>query len=422
MSFDDTLTLIQNTCQSGSRLGLDRMNELMFLLGNPEKQSRFIHVAGTNGKGSVCSMLSSVLSVAGYKVGLYTSPHLISYCERMKINGIDISEENFSLLAEKVISCAKRMHDTPTEYELLTAMAFLWFTRQKCDIVVLEVGLGGRLDATNVIPAPEVAVIMNIGLEHTEILGNTLAEIAEEKAGIIKDGCVVVTYPGTPEVEHTYAEICTQKYANLQKVRFEDLAIQTENIDGQCFRWKDLSNLNIRLLGKHQARNAAVALETLAILQKRGWNISEQAIRNGLSSAQWPARLEVLQREPLFLLDGAHNPQCAQALADSLRALLPNEKFIFIVGVLADKDYPSVLGKLMPLAQEFICLTPSSDRALSAKELAGYLIDRGASATYHNNIACGIQAALSLAKDSGSIVAFGSLYLAGDIRNNVLQS
>lgn len=417
MNYENTLNLIQESCWAGSHLGLDRMNELMFLLGNPEKHLRFIHVAGTNGKGSVCAMLSSILTAAGYKVGLYTSPHLNSYCERFKINGNDISEEEFYTLVQNVVSYTKLMHDKPTEYELITALALLWFAKQDCDIVVLEVGLGGRLDATNVIPIPEAAIITNIGLEHTDILGATLPEIAAEKAGIIKKTGAVVTYPSTPEVETVYQTQCQKKRAMWKKVSFNDVTAITDNLDGQCFTWKKLSNLNTPLIGKHQRCNAAVVLETLNILQKRGWVISEESIRTGLTTVNWPARLEVLSRNPLFLLDGAHNPQCAQMLAENLRTLLPGKKFIFVVGVLADKDYPAVLKEMIPRAHKFICLTPNNTRALPARELASYLIAQGANASFYDDFACGITAAFNSPEAQNGIIAFGSLYLAGQIRN-----
>lgn len=416
MNLEQTYDLIQSVSWKGSRLGLERMERLMALLGNPEKDLKFIHVAGTNGKGSVCAMLSSVLASAGYTVGLYTSPHLISYEERFQINGQQIMPTELAQLADRLAPCVEAMEDQPTEFELLTAMALVWFAQKNCDIVILEVGLGGRLDATNVIPAPEAAVIMNIGLEHTDILGHTLGEIAGEKAGIIKEGCTVVAYPGEPEVEQVYRLVCARKHARLRMVSFAEIAIRDADIHGQRFRWNDLDDLQIGLLGRHQVYNAAVALETLTLLRERGWNISRQAVRQGLAAARWPARLEVLRHDPVFLLDGAHNPQCAQALADGLRALLPGRRFVFLAGVLADKDYPAVMNTMLPLAQEFICLTPDSERALPAGELAGYLRSLGAQAVACENVRSGVRAALQAAGNDGCIAAFGSLYLAGSVR------
>lgn len=421
MNIEQTYDLIQSVSWKGSRLGLERMERLMALLGNPERELKFIHVAGTNGKGSVCAMLSSVLAAAGYTVGLYTSPHLISYEERFQINGQQITPAELAQLADRLAPCVETMEDKPTEFELLTAMALVWFAQKNCDIVILEVGLGGRLDATNVIPAPEAAVIMNIGLEHTEILGHTLAEIAGEKAGIIKAGCDVVAYPGEPEVEQVYRSICAEKHARLRMVSFAEVTIRDADIHGQRFRWNDLDELQIGLLGRHQIYNAAAALETLALLRERGWSISEQAVRQGLSLARWPARMEVLRHDPLFLLDGAHNPQCAQALADGLQALLPGRRFVFLAGVLADKDYPAIMNTMLPLAQEFICLTPDSERALPAGEFAEYLRSLGARAEACDDVSAGIRAALDAAGSAGCVVAFGSLYLAGSVRAGVLD-
>lgn len=419
MNPDNTHPLLQSARRLGSRPGLERMETLLALLGNPEKHLKCVHVAGTNGKGSVCAMLSSVLTAAGCTVGLYTSPHLVSCEERIRINGQSISPSEFARLADRLAPLAEHMADKPTEFELLTAMALLWFYQNGCDIVVLEVGLGGRLDATNVIPPPEAAVIMNIGLDHTEVLGNTLAEIAGEKAGIIKNGCPVIAYPAPPEVQRVLKAVCTEKHAALHSVWREDIQLQSAGLDGQRFCWKSLSDLSIHLSGIHQVYNAAAALETLSVLRSRGWHIPEQAIRRGLSAARWPARLEVLRREPLFLLDGAHNPQCAQALADSLRALLPGRKFVFLTGVLADKDYPAIMEAMLPLAQEFICLTPDSERALPAEELAVWLTRHGARACCCGDTSSGVRRALDAAGRGGCVVAFGSLYLAGGIRNSL---
>ncbi len=410
------MALLKGVTRQGSWLGLERMNELLRLLGDPHKELRFIHVAGTNGKGSVCVMLSSILTAAGYVTGLYTSPHLVTYGECMRVNGENISEAELCVLATTVRLCAEQMAENPTEFEILTAMALLYFSQKHCDIVVLEVGLGGRLDATNVIPVPEVAVIMNIGLEHTDVLGNTLEQIAGEKAGIIKEGGVVVVYQCVSEVEAVFETVCASRHASLRKARFIDVIFLEENLDRQCFHWRQFSNLTIRLLGKHQIYNAVMALETVELLYEKGWNIPETAIRDGLAAAKWPARLELLSREPMFILDGAHNAQCAQALSESIRQLFPGKKPVFLTGVLADKDYPQIMSLITPLAQEFFCLTPFSERALHAEELTTYLKEQGAKAVACGDVESGIFAALTAAGEEGIVVAFGSLYLAGGVR------
>lgn len=421
MNGEEFERLLQSVSWQGSRLGLERMARLVELLGDPQKKLKFVHVAGTNGKGSLTALVSSVLTAAGYKTGVYTSPHLVSYCERMVVDGEAISEKDLFELAEAVKPCVEQMEDKPTEFELLTGMALLYFARQKCDIVVLEVGLGGRLDATNIIPAPEAAVIMNIGLEHTQILGDTLEKIAGEKAGIIKEGCAVVTYPGTPEVEAVYQRVCARYHAVWRKTDVSGLTFLSEDLYGQFFDWKGLPGLHIGLLGGHQRCNAAVALETIEVLREKEWNIPDAAIRTGLAAARWPARLEVLGREPLFILDGAHNGQCAQALADSLNCLLPGRKLVFLAGVLADKDYREIMGLMLPMAQEFFCLTPFSERALPAAELAALLTELGGKATVCETVEEGVEKARNAAGKDGVVVSFGSLYLAGAVRETYLN-
>jgi len=421
VNMDQFMEFLQSVSWQGSRLGLERMERLMELLGHPEKQLKFVHVAGTNGKGSLTALVSSVLTAAGYRTGVYTSPHLVSYCERMAINGEDIPEEELFALAAQVKPAVEQMEDKPTEFELLTGMALLWFAQQNCDAVLLEVGLGGRLDATNIIPAPEAAVIMNIGLDHIQILGDTLDKIAAEKAGIIKEGCAVITYPGTEEVESVYRQICDRRHALWRKADLSRMTFVSEDLFGQTFHWDGLSGLKIRLLGEHQRKNAAVALETIGVLRERGWAISDEAIRIGLDNARWPARLEVLGREPLFILDGAHNGQCAQALADSLNSLLPGKKLVFLTGVLADKDYHDIMALMMPMAKEFFCLTPFSERALPAAELTARLTQWGAKATCCGSVEEGIRMALASAGKDGAVVSFGSLYLAGAVREAFMK-
>lgn len=416
MKLSEAVSFIQAASWQGSRLGLERIAELMARLGDPERDLKFVHVAGTNGKGSVAAMLAAILTAAGYRTGLYTSPHLCRYHERMQIDGVPISDGDLCAAAETVKIQADRMDDPPTEFERITAMALVYFAQKACDIVVLEVGLGGRLDATNVIPPPEAAVITNLGLEHTDVLGDTLAQIAWEKAGIVKPGCAVVSYDSAPEALEVIGAVCAERGAPLTRVRRSDLRLLSQGLEGQRFSWRDLEDLYLPLLGEHQLHNAAVALETVRVLGRGKWNIPEKAVRDGLAAARWPARLEVLSRDPLFLLDGGHNPQCAKALADSLKQLLPGQKFLFLIGVLADKDYPAIVGQMLPLAQEFICLTPDSGRALPAGELAAYLEGEGARAAACADVPSGIAAALCAADGARAVVAFGSLYLAGAVR------
>ena len=312
---------------------------------------------------------------------------------------------------------ADAMEDHPSQFELVTAIAMQYFYEQRCDVVVLEVGMGGALDSTNAIDAPELAVITNIGLEHTEYLGNTLEEIAATKAGIIKSGASCVCYDGAPEVTAVVRAVCAEKNVPLSCVAFSNLESRRYDLSGQDFAWKG-TEYHLNLIGEHQLHNAALVLTGIEALRARGWDIPEAAVAEGLRTVQWPARLEVLHRSPLFLLDGGHNPQCAAALSRSLEVLLPGQKVIFLTGVLADKDYERIFSLLLPRAREFLCVTPDSPRRLTAEELSAYLRSRGARAEACDSVASGISRALERASGACPVVAFGSLYLAGAIRSN----
>lgn len=420
MTAAEAIEYIEKGIWSTTRLGLERTYELLELLGNPQKKLKIIHVAGSNGKGSTCAMLDEILRRAGYRTGLYTSPYILSFCERMRVNGEDIPGERLAEVTEHVKALADSMEDHPSQFEMVTAIALQYFYESGCDIVVLEVGMGGATDSTNAIDAPEVAVITNIGLEHTEYLGDTLEKIATVKGGIIKTGCHAVCYDGAPEVSKTIAKICEEKQVPLTQLDFSHLESVSQSLEGQDFRWKG-QPYRVKLTGPHQLCNAAVVLETVETLRTRGWKISETAVREGLEHVCWPARMEVLQHDPLMIVDGGHNPQCTQMLKESLNQLLPGRKVIFLAGVLADKDYPQIMELLMPMAQEFVCLTPANERALPAKDLADYLCSLGAKAMACDSVEDGIRAARAAAGDDGVVVAFGSLYLAGVVRKAFFQ-
>ena len=415
MTEREAIEYIENQGWSETRLGLDRIRALLAALGNPQEQLRFVHVAGSNGKGSTCAMLDSILRCAGYRTGLYTSPYIECFNERMRVNGEDIPGTELARITERVKAIAEAMDDHPSQFELVTAIAMQYFYECRCDIVVLEVGMGGALDSTNVIPAPEVAVITNIGLEHTEYLGSTITEIAAAKAGIIKPGCSAVCYDGEQAATAVVEKVCHHYGVNLRRADFTRLVPASETLDGQRFRYKGTEHA-ISLLGGHQLKNAAVALETVDALRERDWDIPQWAVERGLLDARWPARLEVLGRLPLFILDGGHNPQCASALAESLDRLLPGEKSVFLMGVLADKDYAAMVDAVLPLAERFICVTPESARALPAGELCEFLRERGAEAETCGSMDDGILKALLAAGEDGCVISFGSLYMAGAVR------
>lgn len=396
--------------------GLSRIRTLLSMLGNPHKSMKYVHIAGTNGKGSTSAMTASILREAGYCVGLYTSPCLRSFNERIRINGVMITDTEIMELTERIRLCCEKMEDRPTEFEMVTALAFLYFKQAECDIVVLEVGMGGEFDATNIIDCPEVAAITAIGLDHTEFLGNTIEEIARTKSGIIKPGCDAVVYEQDECILNEIQKHCSSIGVRMNVTDFSKIRPLSHSLEGQCFDFEKYRSLQIRLLGKHQLKNAAMAVKITECLISRGFRISESAIRLGLSRAKWDARFEILGVSPVFILDGGHNPQCADTIAETLSEYLPNVKPVFLMGVLADKDYKSILKKLVPLGAHFVTVTPENPRALPAHELADYI-----SANYNIGVTVcasvpeGVAAAQKLAGLSGAVCAFGSLYMAGTI-------
>ena len=465
MTITEAIEYINAHTWSQWKLGLSRTEELLRLLGNPQKQLRFVHVAGSNGKGSTCAMVERILREAGYVTGFYPSPYIEDFRERIQVCGEYITEEALCRITARVRDAADSMEDHPSQFEIITAIGLLYFAEKNCNIVVLEVGLGGIFDSTNVIDAPEVAVITNIGLEHTEYLGNTLAEIARNKCGIIKSGADVVCYENAAEVMDVVRRVCEEKGCPLHIARYSRIQLIEKGLEGQTFRFlhdqapasQDIAisadePLRLGLLGEYQLHNAATALTIVEALRGRGWKIPQEAVCQGLAEVRWPARFEVLSRHPLFILDGGHNPQCAEALAESLREYLPDrnsdltdresdlpgrkadlgKKAVFLMGMLADKDYRAVIDIISPFAAGFVCLTPDSPRALPAEKLAAELQERGFYAKPCGTAAEGIKEALSLAVRLGGrgcgtedtseegalpVVSFGSLYMAGAVRS-----
>lgn len=419
ITYDDALNYIENYTWSNTRLGLSRTCELLDVLGNPQDELKFIHVAGSNGKGSTCAMLSSILSKAGFKTGFYLSPHLFSFCERFQIDRKQISEEDFIDITRKVAAAADSLDDHPSQFEISTAIAFLYFKTQCCDIVVLEVGMGGSLDSTNVIKVPEVAVICNIGLDHTDFLGSTLAEIAENKAGIIKPGCEVVCYEMEGDALSVIENRCKRLNTPLQISNFDSLKYLNQSVKSQSFSYEGIE-YSISLLGEHQCKNASVAIEVIKALRSRGWAVSDEALKIGLRDAKWPARFEILSLDPIFILDGGHNPQCASSIAKAISDYLPEQKLKLVIGMLADKNVNEVIDIIAPKVSEFHCLTPDSDRAMSADELAGLIRLKGLNAKSHASSEDCLSEVLDSANNQ-PIMAFGSLYLAGELRESAAK-
>ena len=417
MTYEEALSYIHSICWKGSKLGLDRTRELLGKLNDPQKELKFIHIAGTNGKGSTAAMLSSILEEAGYRVGLYTSPFINRFNERMQVNHQPIPDEELAALTEYVRPHADAMADSPTEFELITALAMVWFARQKCDIVVLEVGMGGELDSTNIIDVPEAAVIAAMGMDHVKELGPTMADIARAKAGIIKEGGRVVSYGGNPEADEVIAAVCRARNASLCQPDFSAIVPGDFSLEGQTFSYKGWRGLRIPLVGAYQMNNAAVVLETVEVLRQRGWSVSDEAVRQGLADTRWPARFEVLRRDPVFIVDGGHNPHGIRATAESLRRLFPGRKITFVTGVMADKDVEHILGLIVPLADQFFTVRPDNPRAMDAGELARRIEAMGAKATACASVRDGVDRAIQAEGPHGVACALGSLYMSGEVRS-----
>ena len=373
MSYESTLEYIHSVKWQGSKPGLSRTRELLNALGNPEKELKFVHVAGTNGKGSTCACIASVLQCAGYRTGLYTSPYITRFNERMQVNGEQISDEELAPSTAEIRPHADAMEDLPTEFELITALGMKYFVSKKCDIVVLEVGMGGELDSTNVIDTPEVAVITAIGLDHSKQLGATLPVIASSKACIIKPGGDVVIYGGDEAVEAVIESACKKQGAKLHRPDFDKLNITGVDLDACRFDYGPYKGINLPLIGTYQPYNAAVAITALEVLRGRGYKISDADIVEGLDAVVWQGRFEGLGRNPVFILDGSHNPHGMQATAKSLGEHFKGRKIVFLTGVMADKDVAGMMSYIAPMAKCFVAVKPHNPRAMNPEELARIL-------------------------------------------------
>lgn len=391
-------------------IGLGAIRELLSLIGNPEKQLQIIHVAGTNGKGSTIAFLSQILVSAGYRVGVYTSPALLRATEQIAINHVEISEDDFAhelLSLKPYIEQMKSMgHKPTTEFETVTVMAFQYFLKNSCDIVLLECGLGGQTDATNVIPTPLLSVITSIGLDHTEILGDTLEAIASQKAGIIKENGYAVVLETSENVINVFANKCTEVRANLITSPLYD---------------DSLSDISLGLEGEYQIQNASLAKTCALVLRNNGYHIPDQAIIDGLRGANWPCRFEIVNDNPNIVIDGGHNIEGVNALVNSLIRKWPDKKFRFVVGILRDKSYSQIINLVLPLSKKFYTVTVPSPRALPAKELSSALMEIGAESEAFDSIENALASAISDSSSDDIICAFGSLYYVGILRDIILS-
>ena len=403
---------------------LDRMRALMNALGNPEKDLKCVQIAGTNGKGTLAVMTASILQQAGYKTGLTISPYVTDFRERFQIDGKMIPEEELIQQVQAVSAVADEMEtagESFTEFEFITALAFRWFAERKCDIVVLEVGMGGRFDATNVIDVPEVAAIASISLDHTAVLGDTVEQIAFEKAGIIKPGSTVVCYPDQkPGAQAVLEKAAKERGAEFRLAQLSMVKEQERSIYGTLLLYR-AEPLLVPFVGEHQVKNAVTALTALEVLQEKGWKISTRAMQEGFAQARIPARMESVGRDPLILLDGGHNPGCAAALREVLTQHLSGKTLVAVMGMMADKDSRTALSILAPLFSAVRTLKPENPRSLSAEELA-----EEAAVWCRDSRPCADQAqaleeAKKLAGKDGAVIVCGSFYLAAEVRPLLLQ-
>ena len=412
MTYTEALDYIHSINWTFCKPGLKRISKLCLNLGIPQRDLRFIHVAGTNGKGSFCSMLDSVLRESGLKVGLFTSPYIRFFNERMCINGIPISDEELAEITTYVRPVADNMKDKPTEFELITAIAFEYFYRHQCDVVILEAGMGGRLDSTNIIEKPMLSVITGIALDHTAFLGDTVEAIAAEKAGIIKEGCPVLFGGEDPAAARVIKATAKEKGSLYLAVNYSVLKIVRGTLEGTTFDFGGYRNMEISLLGTYQPRNAAVVICAVKLLRKNGLEISDDALRRGLKKAVWHGRFEILSKDPLMLFDGAHNPQGIASAVESIRYYFGEQKVYVLTGVLKDKDYTAIAADLSKVAEKAFVMTPDNPRALAAVEYARTLRSFDVDATPYESLEAALRAAREAARQQGvPLVCLGSLYV-----------
>ena len=425
MDYIEAKSYIESAVKFGSKLGLETITALCARLGNPEYSLRFVHVAGTNGKGSTSTMIASIMKEAGYNTGLFLSPHMAEHRDSVLINGEMMPEGAFAATMTDVKAASDALASEgvfATEFELLTACALLWFRRSGCDIVVLETGLGGRLDATNVVSTTLVSVITAIAMDHMQYLGDTIEKIAGEKCGIIKPGGVTVCYADQPEAAlNVIKSAATAKGNDIIIPDRGQLALEDNGLSGIAVNYRGIS-ARLRLPGRHQAGNAAMAMETAFALRERyGFDISDVAIAAGLEAAYLPARQEVLSLMPLVLLDGAHNLQGIEALVDTVKRGLAGRRLAVVMGMLSDKQYDECVGLMARLADKLFAVKPDNARALEAEEVAAVARAHGGDSQAYNDMDEAVRAALEFCGTDGAVVICGSLYMADKMRSAVAR-
>lgn len=429
MNYQEALTYLQDLTKFGFNFGLGRIEELLNRLGNPHKKLKVVHVGGTNGKGSTTAFISGILQAAGYRVGVFTSPHLHSYTERYTINNVTISEEAMAryivFLKPYLDKMVEDGYEHPTEFEVCTALAFQYFYDQKVDYVVLEVGLGGAIDSTNVV-VPLVSVITNVAMDHMDYLGHSIREIAEVKAGIIKLNGLAVTAVQDPEALEVISRTARERNARLIEVYKEaKWEITDSSVWGQTFNLntsnRTYKNVRISLLGQHQIVNAVTAIVTVEALETLGVQIGQDAVENGMASVKWPARLEIMQRQPMVIIDGAHNVHGAKSLRNALQEVFSYDKLILVFGMLGDKEREKVVAELAPLAAKVVITRPNSPRAGQwdkvAEEVKKYVNDVRVIEDIHQ----AVDTAVKIAEPGDLVCITGSLYMVAEAREYFLK-
>ena len=419
MNYEEAREYLDQVSKGGSVLGLDNMRELLKRLENPQDSLKFVHISGTNGKGSVLAYVSTVFKEAGYRTGRYISPTLFSYREKIQVNERFIGREDLARLTAKVKKAAEEMKNSgkgsPTIFEIETALAFLYFVEQKCDIVILETGLGGALDATNVITTSVMEVITSISMDHMEFLGDTLGKIALQKAGIIKPHTAVVSAMQETEAAEVILDVCRKKECICNMVDPKQIEHISYGCDGQSFSYKNWNNIKISLMGSYQIKNAALALEAIEALRELGYQLNDNAVYQGMKKAVWKGRFTIISKEPFIIMDGAHNQAAAEELARSLKLYYPGKKFYYIFGMFRDKDYHQVIRLTAPLAEYIITVeTPENPRALPAEELKKAVAEVNPSVEAAGSLRMAVNQVMEQIDKDAVIVIFGSLSFLGE--------
>lgn len=419
MDYQETISFLEGIATRGSKPGLERIGQLLAAIGSPHQELSVIHIAGTNGKGSTASYITRILMEAGIKVGLFTSPHLERYEDTVRINAVPVDEEKFAQWGTWVRTAADAMtigEDGPTQFECLTAIALLGFEQEGVQIAVVEAGLGGMLDSTNVFEKPLVSVLTPIDIDHVQFLGDTIEAIATHKAGIIKPGAVTVSAVQREEVIEVIAGKCAEMNNRLVIAPTEYVHIERLDEKGSAFTLFD-HTYEVSLIGMHQMQNAVLALTAINVLKETyGFMVEERHIIEGLFKATWPGRLELICKKPAIIIDGAHNLHGVRALTEVVRTVFAGRRIIGVMGVLRDKDYPAMVGDVMPFLDEIIVTEPDNPRKLSAVELADVTRTMGKVPMVEPDIKEALERAMQIAKDDDLIIVFGSLYLLPVVR------